>query len=196
MKQVLFSHSNRMMSYCKTVLMLALPILCSANLYAQNRDQGSQTLSPYFAVLSDNPETDQLPLKKTHADVNIVGVIADVTITQEYKNEGEFALEAIYTFPASSNAAVYAMEMTIGNRKIVAKIEENDDYGTVASNGKINWGKPIQPNLEKHRGLGDTDAPLWMVYTLIILLSVVWFHYFYVIYQIIRIKMEEKKLIT
>ena len=59
--------------------------------------------------------------------------------------------------------------------------------------GKINWGRPIQRVVEKKRGLGDTDAPLWMVYTLIILLSAVWFHYFFVIYQIVRIKSEGKK---
>ena len=83
---------------------------------------------------------------------------------------------------------------TAGVLTIVTKIEENDDYGTVTASGEINWGKPIQPVLEKQRGLGDTDAPLWMVYTLIILLSTVWFHYMYVIYQIIRIKLEEKNI--
>lgn len=85
---------------------------------------------------------------------------------------------------------------TAGVLSIVVKIEENDDYGTVVAAGKINWGKPIQQLVEKQRGLGDTDAPIWMVYTLIILLSAVWFHYFYVIYQIIRIKLEEKNTIT
>lgn len=82
---------------------------------------------------------------------------------------------------------------TAGVLTIVTKIEEDDDYGTVTAKGEINWGKPIQPVDEKKRGLGDTDAPLWMVYTLIILLSAVWFHYFYVIYQIIMIKLEGKK---
>lgn len=82
---------------------------------------------------------------------------------------------------------------TAGVLAIVTKIEENDDYGTVTAKGEINWGKPIQPVDEEKRGLGDTDAPLWMVYTLIILLSAVWFHYFYVIYQIIKIKLEGKK---
>jgi Ca-activated chloride channel family protein len=108
-------------------------ILC----YSQEEDK---TLSPYFMVLSDNPEVDQLPLKSTTADVNIVGVIADVTINQVYKNEGKNALEAIYTFPASSNAAVYAMEMTVGDRKIKAKIEEKEkarnDYEQAKSEGK------------------------------------------------------------
>ncbi len=48
-----------------------------------------KTLSPYFFIQSDDPETDRLPLKSTKADVNIAGVIADVTITQVYMNEGK-----------------------------------------------------------------------------------------------------------
>jgi hypothetical protein len=78
---------------------------------------------------------------------------------------------------------------TTGVLTIIAKIEEDKTYGTIESLGEINWGIPIQPVKEKQRGLGDTDAPLWMVYTLIILLSAVWFHYFYVIILIVKMKL-------
>ncbi len=87
-------------------------------------EQPDKTLSPYFFVQSDDPETDRLPLKSTSAAVTIVGVIADVTVTQVYTNEGKRPLEAIYTFPGSTRAAVYAMRMTIGDRVLEAKIEE------------------------------------------------------------------------
>jgi hypothetical protein len=51
------------------------------------------------------------------------------------------------------------------------------------------WGLARPPVIvKKRRGLGDTDAPLWMVYTLIVLLSIVWFHYLYVFYVMIKIK--------
>jgi Ca-activated chloride channel family protein len=86
-----------------------------------------RTLSPYFFVKSEDPAIDQLPLKSTTADVNIAGVIADVTVTQVYKNEGKRPLEAVYTFPASTRAAVYAMKMTIGDRTIVAKIQKREE---------------------------------------------------------------------
>ncbi len=78
---------------------------------------------------------------------------------------------------------------TVGVLTIIAKIEEDDVYGTVESRGEINWGIPVTLVKEKQRGLGDTDAPLWMVYTLITLLSAVWFHYLYVIFMIIKIKL-------
>ena len=94
---------------------------------AQQPEPGDKTLSPYFLVKSDDPDTDQLPLKSTSTDVNIAGVIADVRVTQVYRNEGGNPLEAIYVFPASTRAAVYAMKMTIGERSIVAKIRKRDE---------------------------------------------------------------------
>ena len=78
---------------------------------------------------------------------------------------------------------------TVGVLTIVVKVDDNKTYGTIESDGEMNWGIPLQIAKEKHRGLGDTDAPLWMVYTLIILLSAVWFHFFYVIFMIVRIKL-------
>jgi Ca-activated chloride channel family protein len=99
-----------------------------------------RTLSPYFFVHSDDPKTDRLPLKATSAFVTISGVIADVLVTQVYKNEGKNPLEAIYIFPASTRAAVYGMKMTIGKRVIEAKIKKRDearkDYEQAKQDGK------------------------------------------------------------
>jgi len=99
-----------------------------------------KTLSPYFFVKSDDPELDQLPLLSTSAEVNIAGVIADVRVTQSYKNEGSRPIEAIYTFPASSRAAVYGMQMTIGERTIIAEIREREqarqEYEEAKQEGK------------------------------------------------------------
>ena len=97
--------------------------LAFTQVQAQDKDQ---TLSPYFLVKSKDKGTDQMPLKHTSANVNIAGVIADVTVKQVYVNEGENTLEAIYVFPGSTRAAVYAMTMTIGERKLIAKIEEKN----------------------------------------------------------------------
>ncbi len=90
----------------------------------QEKSEEDETLSPYFFVQSDDPETDRMPLKSTEAKINIAGVIADVTIRQVYQNEGKNVLEAIYVFPASTRAAVYAMKMKIGEREIDAVIQE------------------------------------------------------------------------
>jgi len=112
----------------------------SMHIVAQEEEYPTKTLSPYFVVLSNNPEVDKLPLKSTAADVKIVGTIADVKITQTYVNTGKNTLEAIYTFPMSTKAAVYGMTMTIGKRKITAQIEEKQkarqDYEEAKKEGK------------------------------------------------------------
>ncbi|MCU0445213.1 MAG: LysM peptidoglycan-binding domain-containing protein [Microscillaceae bacterium] len=108
-------------------------------LFAQS-ESTDKTLSPYFWVKSNKTDTDQLPLKHTSAQVNIAGVVADVKVTQVYTNEGKNPLEAIYIFPGSTRAAVYAMTMTIGERKLVAKIEKREkarqDYEQAKNEGK------------------------------------------------------------
>jgi len=109
--------------------------------YTQKPEEGGdKTLSPYFFVKSEDPTVDQMPLKSTSAVASISGVIADVKVTQVYKNEGKKPLEAIYVFPASTRAAVYGMKMTIGKRVIEAKIKKRDearkDYEDARKQGK------------------------------------------------------------
>jgi Ca-activated chloride channel homolog len=128
---------NTLVSIFK-ILVFTVITLVALRLSAQE-NENSRSESPYFFVISSAP-ADKLPLKTTKAEVSITGVIADVAITQEYKNEGQTPLEAIYTFPASSNAAIYGMDMLIGARKIVAKIEEKqkarEQYDQAKADGK------------------------------------------------------------
>ncbi|MGY4831354.1 VIT and vWA domain-containing protein [Sphaerotilaceae bacterium SBD11-9] len=96
--------------------------------------------SPYFAVNSNEPGTDRLPLKSTQVDVRIAGVIADVTVTQRYRNEGQRPIEARYLFPASTQAAVYAMNVRLGDRLLTARIKEKQqariEYQAAKREGK------------------------------------------------------------
>ncbi|HEX3007408.1 MAG TPA: VIT domain-containing protein [Bacteroidales bacterium] len=124
------------------LLALALTVCSCMSLKSQTsiEQDSDKTLSPYFFVLNENSETDQLPLKSTSADVGISGVIANVKVTQVYKNEGKSALEAVYIFPASTRAAVYDMKMTIDERTIQAIVMEREkartDYERAKKEGK------------------------------------------------------------
>src|SRR5262252_396137 len=88
--------------------------------------QEDRTGSPYFFV-RDQRSADALPLKETGAKVSIAGVIAHVRVHQIYQNEGSEPIEAIYVFPGSTRAAVFGMEMKIGERTIVAEIAKKAD---------------------------------------------------------------------
>ena len=123
-----------------TIVILAGMLMTTAISYAQQETNVDKTLSPYFLIKSDDPDVDRLPLKSTYAKVHISGVIADVIVTQVYKNEGKTPIEAIYVFPASTKAAVYGMKMTIGERTITAKILEREkarhEYNQAKQAGK------------------------------------------------------------
>lgn len=103
--------------------LLLLPLLGSHASEVQ-KVSNDKTLSPYFLVQGDDPAGDKLPLETTEVTVDIAGVIADVRVTQVYKNAGAKPIEAIYVFPASTRAAVYGLKMTLGERTIVAQIKE------------------------------------------------------------------------
>ena len=85
-----------------------------------------KTLSPYFEIEGGDATVESMPLEATRADVHIAGVIADVVVTQTYRNDGARPINARYVFPASTRAAVYGMKMTIGARVIEAKIKERE----------------------------------------------------------------------
>ena len=87
------------------VLLTAFIILFSAVTFAQ------KTESPYLQV---NIEDAIIPLKSTKADIQIVGRIAHVKITQTYQNQSKTPIEAKYVFPMSTQAAVHDMKMVIG----------------------------------------------------------------------------------
>lgn len=114
------------MKHMKNVLIvLSLVALGTiASVAAADSSDNDNTRSPYFLVNSEGAEVEQFPLLFTSADVNIAGVIADVKVTQIYKNEGKTPIEAIYVFPASTRAALYGMTMTLGERVIEAKVKE------------------------------------------------------------------------
>lgn len=115
-------------------LVLSLPALASEQSAAEHSE------SPYFAVQSDDPAVDRLPLKATKVEVRVLGVIADVRVVQQYRNEGTRALEARYVFPGSTRAAVYGMTVRLGERELQAQIREKQkaqqEYQQAKSAGK------------------------------------------------------------
>ena len=142
----LFRYSVRPLTHVGRVLWcIALSVLAALLMMISppSHADDSEALpaeSPYFAVASDDPGTDRLPLKSTRVDVHVAGVIADVTVTQHYRNEGQHAIEARYVFPGSTQAAVHAMNVRIGERLIVARIREKEqariEYQAAKKEGK------------------------------------------------------------
>lgn len=115
-------------------------LLCTMQIGSGQNPIEDKTGSPYFQVISGGEDVEYFPLVSTSAEVQIVGPIADVKVSQLYKNEGSQTIEAIYVFPGSTRAAVYDMTMTIGDRVIKADIQEKKQarktYEQARSSGK------------------------------------------------------------
>jgi Ca-activated chloride channel family protein len=110
-----------------SVLLFALVLnFFSSVATAQEEETEDKTISPFFYVESSDSTVDQLPLKSTKVNVDISGVIADVTILQSYSNVGSKTIEAKYIFPMSTKAAVYKLRMIIGDRIMTAVVKEKE----------------------------------------------------------------------
>jgi Ca-activated chloride channel family protein len=132
------------------LIFVFLLLVFAGALRAEPESNSDQTLSPYFLVKNTSAATpgsdqfkaepDPLPLKSTQVSATLAGVIADVTVTQTYANNGQVPLEAIYIFPGSTRAAVHALTLQVGDRRIDAKIQKRAEarrtYEAAKSAGK------------------------------------------------------------
>ncbi|SHF55884.1 Ca-activated chloride channel family protein [Litoreibacter ascidiaceicola] len=81
-----------------------------------------------------------LPMLDSKISVNIEGDMATVEVTQSFINEAHVPVEAEYLFPLNQLAAVYSMDMLIGDEVIKAKIREKAvaeaEFEKAAQDGK------------------------------------------------------------
>ncbi|WP_424313743.1 VIT and vWA domain-containing protein [Haloferula sp.] len=110
-------HATAAFTLLSTTLAFAIP-----QPHPDGEDDRSQ--APHFEIAGDGENTEKFPLKATEVKATISGVIAEVTVQQTYANTGTTPIEATYIFPASTRAAVHGVEMRIGERVIVAEIQE------------------------------------------------------------------------
>lgn len=108
-------------------------LFCIQLSYADPRDKSA---SPYFYVQGADDGVEHFPLKSTEAKVLLNGLIATVKLTQTYSNNGVKPINASYIFPGSTQAAVNGMTMTIGDRRVVAKIKEKQAAKAIYNQAK------------------------------------------------------------
>lgn len=79
-----------------------------------------------------------------------------------------------------------------GNIILVAKVDDNDTYGTLVTEKKVNWGTQVEPakNFFAQRTLWSTRlrTPLWLLITVYSIVILVWGTIIYLVFQLIKIK--------
>jgi Ca-activated chloride channel family protein len=81
-------------------------------------------------------EYQSIPLLHTDAAIDVRGLVASATVTQQYANSTTAPIEAIYVFPLPHDAAVYDMEIRIGNRVIKSVVREREEAKRVYTQAK------------------------------------------------------------
>jgi Ca-activated chloride channel family protein len=83
---------------------------------------------------------ESVPLIHTDAVLDVRGLVAAATVTQQYANSTADPIEAVYVFPLPHDAAVYDIEIHIGNRVIRSVVRERQEakhvYEAAKSAGK------------------------------------------------------------
>ena len=83
---------------------------------------------------------EPIPLERTSVALDVRGLVVAATVSQQYSNNTGGAIEAVYVFPLPHDAAVYDMEMIIGNRRIRSLIKERAEakktYAAAKAEGK------------------------------------------------------------
>ena len=73
----------------------------------------------------EEDELKPIPLLLVNIDANVDNFVAEVLMTQKYKNKEKNPLEVVYRFPIEEDAAVTACSAVLDGKTIVAKIQEN-----------------------------------------------------------------------
>jgi len=112
----------------------------------------------------------------------IMPVLEDNAITTDEKGEASFA------FPKNVPGD------TAGVVVLVARIEDNDQFGNVEKRATESWGTILAVNKNPFpRALWEPNAPIPLVLTVSILFIGVWSIYLFIFYQLRKIK-EDKQL--
>jgi len=111
------------------VLVLIASMIISARVNASPQDMQQtdyeEALNAGYLILKNNAGVSSPSIHvNTHVDVEINGLIAHTTFTQNFVNHTDQWREGVYLFPLPENAAVNGMKIMIGERVIVGEIKE------------------------------------------------------------------------
>lgn len=137
-----------------------------------------KTVSIY--VYENDTEGNQVPVEGLDLNIGVQRLFSILQIGQiQTDAEGKGSIEFPDDLPGDS----------LGMVQVIARIDENEYYGTVNSRSTVDWGIPVSYEIKPlPRQLWTNEAPLWMIFSVFIVLSAAWFHFVVAIINISKIK--------
>lgn len=111
-----------------TTAIFFMPVASASEISSSDIPAGSLKVS--------GDQSMEFPLKHTSVDAKISGYVAEVEVKQEYVNPYKIPIEAIYVFPLPNKAAVYDMEMKIGQKTIKSQIKTREEAKRIYEQAK------------------------------------------------------------
>ena len=139
----------------------------------------------YVSLTGWNEEGEATPIADADIYFYVPRMYSLLPVTEAYTNEeGEDEIEFPNDIPGGP----------AGELKVIGRLEEYEEFGTIETYSETNWGVPVNQNDDNMpRALTSTNAPLWMVITFIILMTGVWGDYLWIVYNLFRIKGLQEK---
>ncbi|NNC94227.1 MAG: hypothetical protein HKN92_01615 [Chitinophagales bacterium] len=81
---------------------------------------------------------------------------------------------------------------------VIAKLDEDDDFGTIIAKSNIDWGLPYTDYVHTEKALligSSREAPNIIFFGIILTVALVWGYLIYIFYNIFRIKSLGKKVV-
>ena len=107
-------------------LLLLSSTPASADPVESLEDAGPNGVGSGHLLMKDDASGRFIPavVQRSKVHFNINGMIATVQVEQTFRNDTDRYLEGVYVFPLPDTAAVRALEMQLGDRRIVGVIKE------------------------------------------------------------------------
>ncbi|HEX5152967.1 MAG TPA: hypothetical protein VFW07_16065 [Parafilimonas sp.] len=172
------------------LMCICMLLLCAQCLRAQDSTgSGEAKLDISFG---EQDSIRQVTAKLTHADTAVTGI--DIHFYAK-KSFGLLPLEGDNITTDDNGEATVDFPADLpgdasGNVVVIAKVEDDENLGTVEVSKTINWGVPAKPEHMQTRALwtSGNNAPWPLAITVTSIVVVVWGIIFYMFYQLVRIK--------
>jgi len=110
-----------------TRMLLALALLLYIGSVARAAEEPPPAAGGELRILGpEGADSGACPLEHTEVEADVAGFVARVRVRQRFQNPLPRKIEAVYVFPLPRDAAVDGMTMTVGDRRVVGKIEPRD----------------------------------------------------------------------
>ncbi len=127
-----------------------------------------------------NSAGEKIPVEGLDINVGVQRLYSILQIGQiKTDPEGKGSIEFPDGLPGDST----------GTLNLVARVDDNESYGTVNTRKAMLWGTPVSFVLKPlPRQLWSNEAPLWMIISVFIVLSAARFHFVMAVIRIVRVK--------